>query len=119
MPSRHLAAINEKLKAAYFLAYGQAEGDPLRLRCYHDAIDERVRRFKPWEELHEPAPRKPPAKRKPSLTRAIRQAEKAGGKVKQVSVGPDGTIVLKFAHNLDDKHSPTIRSDNEWDEVLQ
>jgi hypothetical protein len=116
----HLAVISKKLKAAYFVAYGEAAGDLPKLRAAHATIDKRVQLFGPCEG--EPAPRKPPAKRKPSLPRTIRQAEKVPGKVvKEASQRPDGTIVLQFLHNLDDNCSPTIKSegDNEWDIVLR
>jgi hypothetical protein len=120
MSSRHLStALYEKLKAALFIAYGEAEGNPLKLRAAHAAIDKQVQLFEPLGEPSLALERKPPAERKPSLARAIKNAVKAGGKVKEASVRPDGTIVLQFEHNLDDSHVPTIRSDNEWDEVLK
>jgi hypothetical protein len=66
-----------------------------------------------------PGKKPPPTRRRPSLARVLKNAVRAGHAVIAASVGPDGTIVLHFLHNLDDSQMPTIKSGNEWDEVLK
>ncbi|MGY8683421.1 hypothetical protein Q2941_37440 [Bradyrhizobium sp. UFLA05-153] len=113
-----LAVIDQKLKVASFLAYGESAGDLQKLRAAHAAIDKRVQLFAPWDD-DEPslALKRTPSKRRPSLMRAIRQTAKTGHKVKTASVDPEGKIVLQLEHNLDDSHVQTITSDEEteWD----
>jgi hypothetical protein len=55
-------------------------------------------------------------RRRPSLTTAINQAVKAGASVDtltEASIGPDGTVSLKFG-----KRNAGGNNENPWDEVL-
>lgn len=52
-------------------------------------------------------------KHKPSLTKAIRQAVKAGATVSGATITSDGSVVLTFSDGS------TTTSDNPWDRVLR
>jgi hypothetical protein len=61
-------------------------------------------------------------RRRPSLTRTVNQARKAGIEPAVLIVKPDGTIVLHSTHNLGDNHVPAIppeEEENEWDIALR
>jgi hypothetical protein len=73
----------------------------------------------PWEVITRPAKPKPKQtrKRKVTLTRALKQADKAGVLVSGATVKPDGSVALELGNK---SNGASLNDDlNEWDSVKQ